>query len=387
LIGFGTLAVLLVVDLIATGVFGGGERLLAMLRTFVLPGLPLLEWQPWIGIVAIGCTLCAAGAWLRWGMDWLLLLVAVCCLLLATFVMPLHHGGADSAHHLTYASHEFTVVLIVFSLLAQLRLLIARLPGSDWLRARLPTGWSFAAVDLARATAIGQLGGKNGAGGAALLDDERFLQRARRVNAWARWRFQGDPLNHAHAPLRAALALADRLEQAQQQRLRMESRERLAGVPDSEPTWVRPLDGMLVALALERLGEAEAVARWLWIWESRFALRHGRRPAALHAPSMLAIGTAPAWEHAVASMLAYRQGWINADDWQHLRPRCLGAGASSHNDPATLRLVAAGRVWAQLMQDDEALSILARRTRLDDPVAEALQSMDPSIAPAGAVGG
>jgi hypothetical protein len=68
-----------------------------------------------------------------------------------------------------------------------------------------------------------------------------------------------------------------------------EARSRSAGVPDSEPTWIRPLDGTLAALALQELGADDCVARWRWIFRTRFAFRHGRRPAALHTPSMLSI--------------------------------------------------------------------------------------------------
>ena len=369
-VGYAFLAMLLCIDLLATGLLGGSERLLAVLRTFVLPGLPFVEWQLWIGILCIGCALAAAGAWLRWGMDWLLLCVALVCLVLAALVMPMHHHtGQDS--HAVHASHEFVVVLVVFSLLAQVRLIISRLPGTDWLYARLPELWSFAAVDLARAAAIDLLADPSKNDVLPKLRDQRFTQRARRVIRAARFRFGTDPLNYANAHLRAALMLADGLDKGQQQRLRQDAVSRLAGVPDSEPSWVRPLDGMLVALSLSRLDEA-STQRWRYIWESRFSLRHGRRPAALHTPSMLCLGTAPAWEHAIAAGLACHCGWIDQADWVHLRGRCLGAAASSRNDAATQRLAAAGRLWAALAGDAQAAGILLRRTRFDDPLALAV---------------
>ena len=378
LIAFALLGLLLCLDLLATGLLGGGERVLAVVRTLVLPGLPFLEWQPWIGITCITAALMSVGAWLRWGMDWLLMLVAVVCLLMAIFVMPLHHEPPGAHGHLTRAAHEFTIVLVVFALLAQLRLLIARLPGGDWLRARMPESWSFPAVDIARASAIEVLGGQDRDEVTRQLQDDRLFERARRINTLARFRRHGDPLTGAHAPLRAALLLCGELGEDRTSKLMDESQFSLTGVPDSEPTWIRPLDGMLAAIALDRLGEVTAATRWQWIWATRFSLRHGRRPSALHRPSMLSIGTASTWEHATASALAYQMGWFNAEDWHHLRPRCLAAAASTRSDPATQRTVAAGRLWARLTGDSEAIEILERRTRCDDPIAEALRHMTDS---------
>jgi hypothetical protein len=83
-------------------------------------------------------------------------------------------------------------------------------------------------------------------------------------------------------------------------------------------------DGTLAALALERLGENDCVARWRWMFGTRFGLHHGRRPAAWHVPSMLSIGTARAWEQAAASALAHRAGWIDDEDWW-----CCGRGVSA----------------------------------------------------------
>ena len=160
-LGMAAVAVLLGVDVFATGIFGGSERTLAIVRSFVLPGLPFLEWHVPMGIAAIAAALLSVGAWLRWGMDWLLLGVVTICLGLAAFVMPLHHAEESHAHHVVQASHEFTVVLVVFALVAQLRLLVARLPGGDRLRRHLaghgalrhdpqaPAGLALVGVDQA----------------------------------------------------------------------------------------------------------------------------------------------------------------------------------------------------------------------------------------------
>ena len=167
--------------------------------------------------------------------------------------------------------------------------------------------------------------------------------------------------------------MAGLLDDRQLADLRSDSRKSSAGVPSSEPTWVRPLDGMLAACALTALGEISCVERWRDTFRERFALRHGRRPAALHLPSMLGIGTAPAWEHAAATALGHRMGWVGTEDWQHLRPRCLGKAASGSRDPDTLRLIAAGKLWAVLLTDAEASDILGRRTVAEDPIAVALE--------------
>ncbi len=364
----GVVGAWLTMEFAAFGLLGADERLLAVLRSLVLPGLPLFEWQPQLGSALMLSALAAVGAWLRWGMDWLLVGVFLVGLWLAAAVMPLHHTPGAGGQPLVTASHEFTLVLLMFALLAQLRTFFARLlPG--WLpQSLLPDAWTFDANDQARLAALGcLLGGSTGAA-TKRLADARLWRRARRINAWSRGRFEADPLHRAHAPLRAALALAGQSTSLQLQALRSESNRALAGVPDTEPTWVRPLDGMLVALALAQQGEASLT--WRWVWQHRLALRHGRRPAALHSPTMLAIGAAPLWEQAVAALLAFEQGWCDDQDWWALRSACLAAAAGSASDVATQRLIAAGQVWARQSDDAEARQILGRRSEFSDPLAQ-----------------
>ena len=435
-IGICFVVALLCVDVYATGQLGGSERTLAVVRSIVLPGLPFLEWHLAIGLLTVGITLASIGAWLRWGVDWLPALVMIAAVAIAAFVMPLHHTHPGDPHsHNKYehdsehehehehdlgheheldrdskldrdakldhehgvvhesalplalrssssdadtvrwiaASHEFTVVLVVFAFLARLRLLFDRLPGAAWMRSWFPEALVFPAVTVARAAALALLAGITQGSAIDALRQPELMARATRVNRWARMRFQGDPLRAAHAPLRAALSLAGMLDDAQIKDLRSESRASLAGVPVSEPTWVRPLDGMLAACALAALGETVCVERWRDTFSTRFALRHGRRPAALHLPSMLCIGAAPTWEHAAAAAIGYHMGWVSVDDWAPLRPRCLGKAASGARDPETLRLIAAGKLWAQILNDTEALQILGRRTVGDDTIAAMLE--------------
>ena len=407
-VGLFGVTLLLAIDVFATGFFGGSERTLAVVRSIVLPGLPFLEWNWLYGIAAIITALAAIGAWLRWGIDWLPALVMTVCVGIAAFVMPLHHHASadgtphhvhDGAHHIEESlvlrtdstvqsnehggivkgSHEFTVVLVVFALLARLRLLFDRLPGSAWIKRQLPEGLFFPAVDIARGAAVALVTGSDRHTVSNALTDPRLRARVSRINRWARFRFRGDPYRRAHAPLRAALSLAQLLDREQLSEFRIDAHARLSGVPESEPTWVRPLDGMLAALALQSLGETDCVERWRSTFQSRFMLSHGRRAAALHTPTMLSIGTATLWEHAATTALGRLAGWLDDADWQHLRRPCLGKAASGAKDQQTLRLIAAGKLWAALTNDAEALEILQRRTVGADSLARALETAANSV--------
>jgi hypothetical protein len=314
----------------------------------------------------------------------------VICVGVAAFLMPLHH----SPHHVTMtglmpfvldttesplrvlrASHEFTLVLIVFAFLAQVRVFFSRLPGANRLRQIVPEALLFASVDVARAAALSLYAGFDPDESKKLLRHPQLPARARRINCWSRFRCNGDSLEGAHAPLRAALSLAGLLDHEQLDAFRRDARASLAGVPDSEPTWIRPLDGMLAALALGALGEQECILRWQHIFRERFGLRHGRRVAALHRPSMIAIGTCPLWEQATVSAIAFRQGWLEENDWDCLRGKCLGVAAGGAADPASLRFIAAGKCWASLTGDSEAAAILGRRTLTSDRIATAVATL------------
>ncbi len=171
------------------------------------------------------------------------------------------------------------------------------------------------------------------------------------------------------------MALAGMFDATQLARFRTDARAQHAGVPPSEPTWIRPLDGMLAALALQLLGEADCVERWRSTFASRFTLSHGRRAAALHAPTMLSIGTAALWEHAAATALGRHAGWLDDEDWKHLRRHCLGRAASGARDQQTLRLIAAGKLWATMVNDVEAVEILNRRSVNGDALALTLETI------------
>ena len=233
LVGFVFIGLLLCVDLYATGLLGGSERALAVSRTLVLPGIAFLEWHIGVGIAAIVCALTAIGAWLRWGMDWVIPIIVLVSVLIALFIMPLHHQAPDH-HTVVQASHEFTIVLVVFALLARLRLLIGRLPGTDWLKTHLPQGWFFPAADMARAAALTLIVDPGSTVARSLLKDPQqlFARRARRINIAARLRIKGHPLDGAHAPLRAARALAGLQDAAEAKNwITLMHTTSLAGVP------------------------------------------------------------------------------------------------------------------------------------------------------------
>lgn len=400
--GFLAIGALLLIDIYATGFFGGSERTLAIVRSIVLPGLPFLEWHLGIGLASIAVALAAVAAWLRWGADWMPVLVIVLAVCVAAFVMPLHHGDSPPVHehpddhgsgHGSHhadegsqvpasgamtgtidpilASHEFTIVLVVFAFFARLRLLLGRVPGlSTWITRLWPAA-AFDAVAETRATALRSLAGPDDA---PWWQQHRssLMARAVRINRLARWRWTGNPLNGAHAPLRAALLLANQLDEQQSRVLQAEAAAAIPGVPDSEPTWVRPLDSLLCALALQKAGDADALPRWQLAFERHFPLHHGRRPGALHRPSLLAVGAMPDGEHALVTALARSHGLLDNADWRSLRGRCLGTAARGEGDVEALRFIAAGRWWARLENDAEAEAILAKRSLRGDRFTDAV---------------
>jgi len=94
---------------------------------------------------------------------------------------------------------------------------------------------------------------------------------------------------------------------------------------------------------------------------------------------MLSIGTASLWEHAATTALGRLAGWLDDTDWQHLRRPCLGRAASGAKDQQTLRFIAAGKLWAALTNDAEALEILQRRNVGADSLARALEIVANSV--------
>ena len=208
---------------------------------------------------------------------------------------------------------------------------------------------------------------------------DAVVTRARRIGLFARGR-RGDPFAVDHAAARAALALTGRLDDAAMARFADDARGAAAGVPASEPTWVRPLDATLAAIALQAAGHDAAGRRWAAMLAGPFALRHGHRPGAWWTPLGIRLGSAPVWEHAATSALARAHGWCDDADWRVLRPRLLGAAARGTAVAVDERSIAAARLWLVFVDDEQAARILARPTVHRDPLAVALDRLATTLA-------
>jgi hypothetical protein len=201
------------------------------------------------------------------------------------------------------------------------------------------------------------------------------VRRARRVGAVARLRFGGDPFRRDHAHARAALALTGQLDAVALGCFAGDAQRAAAGVPCSEPGWVRPLDAVLAAAALHRAGDREALARLRTLLTTRFPLRRGHRAAWWWTILGVGGGACPSWEHAAATGVARAFGAVGTGDWDALRKPALGAAARGTSDPHDERLIAAGRVWLAQVDDPAAAAILARPTVRHDPLAVALDRL------------
>ena len=386
--------VLVAFDLVATGWFGANERLVAMCRNVVFPGLGFIETNVWLTILFAVVAGAAVIAWLRWGADWLAALVWAVAVVVAFEIVPTAHAHGPAhpagATPVARASHEFAAVLVVVAMLGRARLFLAGLPGvrrSSARHSNAPTDRTTALlaagpVERCRAVAIAELARNMGcsaldpATATAAVEAPDVRRRAARVGAVARWRIAGDPLRRDHAHVRSALVLCERATPEQERALRVDARSSPYGVPASEPTWVRLLDGTLAALALDDLGEPAVATRWRGVLVDDLRLRHGRRSGAIHTPTSLRLATAQAWEHAGATALLRWRGWIEGDaDWTALRQRSLGAAARGARRPDDARLVAAARIWARLVGDLPATRILERPSRSTDAIAASLDDV------------
>ena len=349
-------------------VYGLGHRGVHAARNLLFPGAGLIDEHAvlavFIGVLAVVATV----LWLRWGADWLVAAVLVVS-------MAVSFALASASDHTQLAvrtsAHEFPLVMLVVAALSWARSVAGRVPGMRRLAARRKR---VGASDLSRAAAVLALAGDEG-GAALVACDPAISQRARRVGLVARARRGGDPFRLDHAHARAALALAGALDAAGVARFVEDARRAPAGVPASEPGWVRPLDGTLAALALARLGSRDAGARWAEMLRGPLAMRRGHRPAAWWTPVALRTGSALDWEHAAFTALAHGAGWIGADDWATLRPRVLGASARGAGVAHDERLIAAGRLWLAFVDDEQAARIVARPTVGRDPLAAALDAL------------
>ncbi|MFV0309260.1 MAG: hypothetical protein ACK5OX_16115 [Desertimonas sp.] len=390
------LAVMLGFDLVATGWLGFNERIVAMARNVVLPGLGFVETDRWLAVGFVTVAVVAVVAWLRWGTDWIVAAVWVAGLAVAYLVVPASHthGWEPVADPLPVkrSSHEFAAVLVLVAAATRARLALGRIPGlrrrpqgrADVLPDRRTALAAARPVERCRAAAIAALADPPSRVDeiTVSLAEPDVRRRAARVAAVARWRLRADPLRHDNAHVHAALTLCRRATDADRAAFLAIARPSPYGVPASEPTWVRLLDGTLAALALESSGEEAAVGRWRATLSAELRLRHGRRAAAIHTPTFLRLATAAHWEHATATALARWRNWIGDDDWDVLRQHSLGAAARGATGPHDARLVAAARIWARLLGDHAATNILDRPSRSADPIAAALDDVLATIRPA-----
>lgn len=370
-------AALLLVGVVLTALsFGFGHRGVHAARSLVVPGAGLYEHRHVVlGVTITVAAVVATYAWMRWGLDWLVLVVVLVAMGASAGLAYDDH--AVRALRAVPAAHEFPLVVLVMGGVSWVRLAWHRTPVGRRRAARSTA--AVAVVDQCRATAIAALAGGDG----VLLDRAAINRRGRRVGVAARARFGGDPLRIDHAHARAALCLSGAFDDAATRRMIDDAAGALLGVPASEPGWVRLLDGTLAAAALQRNGVADAGARWADVVEEHFALRRGHRVGSVWTPVALRGPRSEAWEHAAATALLRVEGWTVGDlDWQALRTRALAAAARGNAVPQDERLVAAGRVWLRFVDDEQAARILSRVTVARDPIAVALDALARSVHPA-----
>ncbi|MCB0985436.1 MAG: hypothetical protein KDB06_12375 [Ilumatobacter sp.] len=244
-------------------VFGFGHRGQHMARNLLVPGAGLWEEHLLVGLAFTLGVVAATVAWVRWGADWTVAAVVAGSVVASALWAPGGHdaaaavAGAARRFAVERSAHEFPLVILVVAAISWVRSVTARVPLLRRLGARRTR--RVRAVDHARAVAVAAVAG----GVIPAVDVDLLARRARRVGVIARLRLGGDPFRRDHAPARAArivcgLATPDEIE-----RFVVDCERALAGVPCSEPTWVRPLDATLAALALQRVAPSSmALARF-----------------------------------------------------------------------------------------------------------------------------
>ena len=352
-----------------------GHRGVHMVRSIVVPGAGLIGSHDVAAVACLVAAVAATVAWVKWGLDWLLAVVVLVAVVASGLVSDAAPPAATAMSRPVMAAHEFPLVLLAAGLISWLRGVAGRLPGLSHLaRRRSRTADGLASIeqvrpaDRSRTAAVLALVGDTTTA-RAIATDAGIARRARRVGAWARGRRGGDPFRVDHAHARAARVLAGSDDPA----FLHDAARTALGVPCSEPTWVRPVDGALAAVAVHRAGGDTAA--WRRALDGELGLRRGHRPAWYWTPLGWPAGSAPAWEHATASAIARAMGWVGDDDWDALRTRALGASARGVEHPHDERLIAAARIWLVYVDDPRAAPLLARPTVRHDPLAVALDQL------------
>lgn len=356
--------------------FGFGHRGVHAARGLIVPGAGLYDHRNWVlGVAVTLVAIVATFAWLRWGMDWSVAAVLITSMgLSAAFAYSDHPTTEPQA---IAAAHEFPLVVIVMGAVSGVRLAWRRTPIGRRRATRREPKPSI--TTQCHAVALAALAGVPSP---VALDRVAVDTRCRRIGIAARGRFGGEPLRRDHALARAALSLTGQLDTAATDAFLHDGARASAGVPASEPGWVRLLDGTIAAIALQRAGDDGVGERWTAALDDSFTPRRGHRPDATWTPLGLRGPRAEPWVQAAATGLARAAGWLTTDDdWHALRKRTLAAAARGSAIAEDERLVAAGRLWLRLVVDDQASRIIGRVTIHRDPVAVALAAVADALAP------
>ena len=346
-----------------------GHRGTHMAMNLLLPGAGLFGVHTLAAIGFVLLAIAALGLWLRWGMDWTVVMVLIAAMVASAIAVHDHTATALAPQR---SAHEFPLVILIVGALSRVERWLRRFPPIAALhrrRAARREGLSgLAPVDRCRAVSIAALAGDATADAATAPDIRR---RARRVGIAARARFGGDPLRVDHAHARSALVLTGRPAD----RFVADAAATAAGVPCSEPGWLRLLDATVAAATLHRLGQPDAVTNLRALLAEELRLKRGHRPAAWWTVLGIRTGPSAAWEHVAASSVARALGAIGDDDWAVLRKQCLGASARGTADPHDERTIAAARIWLVFVDDPTAATIVARPTVGRDALAIALDRL------------
>jgi hypothetical protein len=365
-----------------------GHRGTHIALNLFLPGAGLFGVNTIGAIAFVTLTVLALAAWMRWGLDWPLLgllaaAMVVCALAVHDAPPPLRAVAASPP--IQRSSHEFPLVIIIVGTLSRLGRVLRRLPGVAALQRRraaradgLGALGRLEVVDRCRTASIAALAATTTPDAAPLADAVTapdVVRRARRIGVVARGRLGGDPLRVDHAHARSALALTGQLDPARRDRFVGDGERTIAGVPCSEPGWIRPLDASLAAATLQRIGRPDPSPRLRAFYSAHLRLVRGHRPAAWWTPLGIPVGRCATWEHAASTGIARALGALGDEDWAALRTRALAAAARGTRDPHDERLIAAARVWLALVDDPPAAAIMSRPTVRHDPLAVALDRL------------
>jgi hypothetical protein len=360
-----------------------GHRGTHMALNLLLPGAGLFGVDVLGAVALVIAAVVAFGLWLRWGIDWSVLVVLAVAMIFSGLAVH-DHATAKAAGSITVerSSHEFPLVLLLVSLLSRVERFVRRFPPIAAIhrhRAAKRDGWHAVGAlgprDRCRTATIAALAGPVDAACITAVQDPDIRRRARRIGVAARGRFGGDPLRVDHVHARTALAVTGQLDAAAVQQLLDDAGATAVGLPCSEPGWVRLIDAALTAAAFQRIGRERAARDLKRLLADELRLKRGHRPEAWWTILGLRTGPAATWEHATATSVARALGAVDDSDWHALRTRAFGAAARGTADPYDERIIAAARIWLVFVDDAAARPIIDRPSVRHDPMAVALDRL------------